>query len=309
MGPEPTDPGEESDSEITHRATREVGEANEQERVDMILNGNFRVAGHIPVFTTAARTDTATVCTTLDYKLVSDQGKSTRVRAYELAGIAKSLLEQYVAMHQVSKDTSEVTVRGRTGGTANRLRKGLPTTRHDVEFDIEFEAVNPEVDEIVSGGHRAAYAVVSQGTGIVRLHHPDGRAAGEIRKEVFESLRGRFNNTTAEVKTELRTRSFVVELIALVKRHSGKSGTGKEKWFRNHWTVPPALMASVHGAVEVDTEIFASPLNVHPGTKVYGSAFDRDRLFGSVGSAWSRGWANPAEGSRLSLTRNMSQRT
>ena len=45
------------------------------------------------------------------------------------------------------------------------------------------------------------------------------------------------------------------------------------------------------------TVIFAPPLNVHPETKVYGSAFERDKLFGSVGSAWELGWANPAGGS------------
>ena len=63
----------------------------------MILNGSLIVAGHIPVFTRAARTGTAAVCTTLDYKLVSDQGgKGTKVRASELTGVAKSL-DLYVA--------------------------------------------------------------------------------------------------------------------------------------------------------------------------------------------------------------------
>jgi len=54
-----------------------------------------------------------------------------------------------------------------------------------------------------------------------------------------------------------------VELIALVKRYSGKSGAGKEKWFCNHWIFPAHLMRCVH-------EAFASPLNVQPETKVYG---------------------------------------
>ena len=60
--PEPTEPGEESDSEITHRITREVVEANEQERGGMILNENFRVAGHTPVFTNISGTGTITAC-------------------------------------------------------------------------------------------------------------------------------------------------------------------------------------------------------------------------------------------------------
>ena len=49
------------------------------------------------------------------------------------------------------------------------------------------------MDKIISDGHQAAYAVTSQGTSIVRMYHPHGKTAGEIRKEVFESLRGRFN--------------------------------------------------------------------------------------------------------------------
>ena len=39
--------------------------------------------------------------------------------------------------------------------------QGLPTTRHDVEFSIDLGAINPDVDEILSDGHRAAYAVAN----------------------------------------------------------------------------------------------------------------------------------------------------
>ena len=74
---------------------------------------------------------------------------------------------------------------------------------------------------------------------------------------------------------------------------------------------PPDLMNSVHDTFGVDTDIFASPLNVHLRTRVYGSAFDRDdsRLFGGVGSAWSRGWANPSGGSFEFNPELMSPRT
>ena len=76
-----------------------------------------------------------------------------------------------------------MTVGDRTVGTGNIPRgRGLPTTRHDVEFDIEFEAVNPDVDEIISDGYRAAYAVTSQGTGIVRLYIPPRRQEKSGRK-------------------------------------------------------------------------------------------------------------------------------
>ena len=89
-----------------------------------------------------------------------------------------------------------------------------------------------------------------------------------------------------EVKSDLKTRAFIAELIALVKRDSSKSGVGKGQQFRNHWTVPSDLTSSVHDTFGDDTEIIASPPNVHLGTSMYGSAFDRDRPFGSIGSAW-----------------------
>ena len=68
------------------------------------------------------------------------------------------MLEQYVARHQERGGTRGVTV-----GTSHRPRRGLPTTRHDVEFDIDFEAVNPDVDGIIYVGR------ASSG---VRCHQP-----------------------------------------------------------------------------------------------------------------------------------------
>lgn len=42
----------------------------------------------------------------------------------------------------------------------------LPTTSHDVEFDIEFEDVNPDVDKIISDGH-AQRRTLSSAKGLV----------------------------------------------------------------------------------------------------------------------------------------------
>jgi hypothetical protein len=84
---------------------------------------------------------------------------------------------------------------------------------------------------------------------------------------------------------------FERELVALAIRYSGKSGSGKEKWFRNHWTVPGGLMSAFRKALGITVEIFASPLNVHFDSVAYCSAFERDKLFGSLGSAWDFAWA------------------
>ena len=65
----------------------------------MLLDGRFRIVGHTPIFTQSGGTCTATICTVVGYKLVSDPGKSTKVRTSELTGVAKTVLEQYVARH------------------------------------------------------------------------------------------------------------------------------------------------------------------------------------------------------------------
>ena len=66
---------------------------------------------------------------------------------------------------------------------------------------------------------------------MVTLYRPDGRAASEIRRDRFASLRVRFDAVSAEVESELRARAFVVELIALVKRYSGKWELGRRNGF------------------------------------------------------------------------------
>ena len=52
-----------------------------------------------------------------------------------------------------------------------------------MEFDVELEAVNPDVDEYFSDmaiDRTAAYAVSRADGSVVILHHLDVRAAGEI---------------------------------------------------------------------------------------------------------------------------------
>ena len=53
--------------------------------------------------------------------------------------------------------------------------------------------MNPEIDECFSDGHGAAYAVSRANASVVTLYRPDGRAADEIRRDGFESLRVRFD--------------------------------------------------------------------------------------------------------------------
>ena len=114
-------------------------------------------------------------------------------------------------------------------------------------------------------------------------------------RERYQHLYERFMRVSIEVRRELgcgeSREDFERELIALAVRYSGKSGDGKEKWFRNHWTVPKGVMSAFRVALGITIEIFASPLNVHFDTVAYCSAFERDKLFGSLGSAWDYVWA------------------
>jgi hypothetical protein len=106
-----------------------------------------------------------------------------------------------------------------------------------------------------------------------------------MTRQRYQHLYSRYVGVSAEVKEELMDRGFVEELVSLVAMYQGKSGVDREKWFRNHWTVPEDRMKALREGLDLNTGVFASPLNVNPGTPAYCSAFDRDRLFVSVGSA------------------------
>ena len=64
----------------------------------MIQDGTFRIAEQFPVFSREGTLGATSVCTTVDYKVVSGTGKSTWARASELEGGAKSVQ----LLHQVA---------------------------------------------------------------------------------------------------------------------------------------------------------------------------------------------------------------
>ena len=127
------------------------------------------------------------------------------------------------------------------------------------------------------------------------MYKKDNKFVSSMDRERYQHLYERFMRVSIEVRRELgcgeSREDFERELIALAVRYSGKSGDGKEKWFRNHWTVPKGVMSAFRVALGITIEIFASPLNVHFDTVAYCSAFERDKLFGSLGSAWDYVWA------------------
>ena len=54
-------------------------------------------------------------------------------------------------------------------------------------------------------------------------------------------------------------------------------------------------MSALHTTLGTDTEMFASPLNVHSGTLQYCSLFARDALFGATLDAYARPWSGRVE--------------
>ena len=88
--------------------------------------------------------------------------------------------------------------------------------------------------------------------------------------------------------------TFEKELLLLFERYPThkreKDEKDKErtrKILRNHWTLPTDYMTNLlHKGTNVDTEIFASPLNVYLDAKHYYSKYDRDKVFGALGEAY-----------------------
>ena len=142
---------------------------------DMLLDGNFSVMEDSPIFERGATTGNL-VCTRVAYTLLSGEGERTWVHTPELCGASKAVMEQYVSRMAVGKGSEQ----GMTGTGTNRARKAngktAPSTRYDVEFEVELGAVHPEIYECFSDGHRATYAVSRADASVVTLYRPDGRA-------------------------------------------------------------------------------------------------------------------------------------
>ena len=90
--------------------------------------------------------------------------------------------------------------------------------------------------------------------------------------------------------------SFAADVSALLRRYRENTITGLTAADKstthtiklaNHYATPPIVMAALHQAVQATAELFASPLNVHPGTPHYCSAYAADRAFGATHNAYA----------------------
>ncbi|KAK3289200.1 hypothetical protein CYMTET_3361 [Cymbomonas tetramitiformis] len=140
-------------------------------------------------------------------------------------------------------------------------------------------------------------------------HEPEGSLIGTLStvkvRELYDRYAEAVGDSTAQRPTEkqlakrlklsvehkIHVSTFEEEIAQLLIRYSSKAEMKHRKRnLQNHWTFPPEMMEAVHTAMGVQTEVFASPLNVHKDTRTYYSQYPRDSVFGAVGSAWEEQW-------------------
>ncbi|KAK3249456.1 hypothetical protein CYMTET_41113 [Cymbomonas tetramitiformis] len=177
------------------------------------------------------------------------------------------------------------------------------------KLNIDTEPFNPDWDAAPSG---KCTLTTETGRHHVFAHDERGKMVGALKEEVLDRLYDRYvaaagTNSADQTHTragEERRRSFeerepqlgtvhgfATEVVLLLKRYSCEEEEEVKKTaLQNHWTLPPEIMQALQEAFGIQAEIFASPLNVHSHTATYCSKFDRDKIFGSKGSAWDTQW-------------------
>eukprot|EP00854_Cymbomonas_tetramitiformis_P034218 gene34218-biopygen20894 len=145
--------------------------------------------------------------------------------------------------------------------------------------------------------------------GTTYCYEPDGSLIGTLStvkvRELYDRFAEAVGDSAAQRPTEkqlvkrlelnlehkILVDTFEEEIAQLLIRYSSKAEMKHRKRnLQNHWTFPPEMMEAVQTAMGVQTEVFASPLNVHKNTETYYSQYPRDSVFGAVGSAWEAQW-------------------
>ncbi|KAK3272922.1 hypothetical protein CYMTET_18808 [Cymbomonas tetramitiformis] len=191
---------------------------------------------------------------------------------------------------------------------------GVPT-RHAhywtgvTELRVDTTPFNPDWDAAPTGG---CALKMEKGRHYVFAQDENGRMVGALKEEVIDRLCDRYAESAGTDHTDrghtpesgARRRSFgerepqlgkiygfVTEIVLLLKRYSCKEEEEvKKSALQNHWILPPEIMQALQEAFGIQAEVFASPLNVHRHTATSCSKFDRDKIFGSKGSAWDTHW-------------------
>ncbi|KAK3279826.1 hypothetical protein CYMTET_12307 [Cymbomonas tetramitiformis] len=136
-------------------------------------------------------------------------------------------------------------------------------TLHAGNLTLDPTETKPEQD---IADNREHYCQIRLEGELAHSYHRNGKYIGTLTKEKLNRLHERYSSK--EEKEE------------------------RKKNLQNHWTFPAQMQRALHQAFGISTELFASPLlmNVHHNTTTYFAKYDRDKVFGARGSAWTTNW-------------------
>ena len=165
---------------------------------------------------------------------------------------------------------------------------------------LDTEPVQPELDVLPPPGntdYTVRIAPADPGRWrqpVAHVHAPDGKWVGTLTCERLAHLRARFQQAQAsrpELFAELHAGPFEEELAGLLRRwNKAANNLTEDKLQRSRGVTPGQLVEAVQAATGASTDLFASPLDVHPCMRAYMSEEARDQLFGAGLDAYSRRW-------------------
>eukprot|EP00854_Cymbomonas_tetramitiformis_P027872 gene27872-biopygen28912 len=178
------------------------------------------------------------------------------------------------------------------------------STRNADNLTRDPTETNPEQDIADTREH---FCQIRPEGELAHSYHRNGKHIGTLTKEKLNRLHERYtqavgapSNQTlhqSTLRTELwedhkiRVSTFEEEIGHLLIRYSSKEEKEeRKKNLQKDWTFPAQMQRALQQAFGINTELFASPLNVHHNTTMYFAKYDRDKVFGARGSAWATNW-------------------
>ncbi|KAK3246381.1 hypothetical protein CYMTET_44081 [Cymbomonas tetramitiformis] len=177
-------------------------------------------------------------------------------------------------------------------------------TLHAGNLTLDPTETNPEQDIADNREHHCQLRLEGE---LARSYHRNGKYIGTLTKEKLLRLHERYtqavgttDHQTPHQRTlriemwedhKIQVSTFEEEIGHLLIRYSSKEEKEeRKKNLQNHWTFPAQMQRALQQAFGITTELFASPLNVHHNTTTYYAKYDRDKVFGARGSAWTTNW-------------------
>ncbi|KAK3239766.1 hypothetical protein CYMTET_50334 [Cymbomonas tetramitiformis] len=177
-------------------------------------------------------------------------------------------------------------------------------TLHAENLTLDPTETNPGQDIADNREHHCQLRMEGD---LAHSYHRNGKYIGTLTKEKLLRLHERYTQAVGTthhqtphqrtLRTEMwedhkiQVSTFEEEIGHLLIRYSSKEEKEeRKKNLQNHWTFPAQMQRALQQAFGLNTELFASPLNVHHNTTNYYAKYDRDKVFGARGSAWTANW-------------------